>query len=317
MKGKNFLFTIFFLIFFPCFIFSCKQKNIKRDIVIVSSSWTGITIKTAVLSEILKSLGYNPEEKIISVPTIYESLSCKNADIFLGYWYPSMEILEKKYFKSGSVINYSINMKGARYTLAVPNYVAKAGFKNFSDICKYGRKLDYKIYGIEKGNDGNLIIKKMIIKNMFHLKSFKLIGSSESAMLFMVKKAVKQKKWIVFLAWSPHQMNKNIKLTYLNGSDKNTFGENNGESTIYTNVRKGFVGDFPEVAKLLSHFYFTIGMMNEIMDKVGNHNVDPRIAAMDWLKKNPSILKNWLNGVKDVKKNEALVVFQKYLRQHY
>ena len=166
------------------------------------------------------------------------------------------------------MVKYVINMPGAKYTLAVPTYCAEAGLKDFSDIAKYGDKLDWKIYGIEPGNDGNLIIQDMIDKNLFGLGKFKLVASSEIAMLSEAQAFAANDKWIVFLGWAPHSMNERIDMTYLTGSTADTFGDDNGTATVWTNIRKGFDKDNPNVAKLFKNMVFPVDMMNQIMTAV-------------------------------------------------
>ena len=80
--------------------------------------------------------------------------------------------------------------------------------------------------------------------------------SSEQGMLAQVARAVKRKRWIVFLGWEPHPMNANFEMAYLSGGD-DWFGPNFGGATVYTNIRKGYAGDCPNVSKLLSNLRFT------------------------------------------------------------
>ncbi len=47
------------------------------------------------------------------------------------------------------------NLEGAKYTLAVPDYTHAAGLQDFKDIQRFAADLNYSIYGIEPGNDGN------------------------------------------------------------------------------------------------------------------------------------------------------------------
>ena len=131
---------------------------------IASVAWTGVTIKSELAVSLLKSLGYEAENKVYGVPFVYAALSSDSADVFYGNWMPSMATVANKFFSDGSVIKYVANMPGAKYTLAVPSYCADGGLKDFSDIVKFGEKLDWKIHGIEAGNDGNLIIRNMIEK---------------------------------------------------------------------------------------------------------------------------------------------------------
>lgn len=284
---------------------------------LASVSWTGVTVKTELAVAILESLGYEAENVTLSVPFVYSALSTDGADAFLGNWMPSMESVAGKFFKNGSVIKYVANMPGAKYTLAVPTFCAEGGLKDFADIAKFGDKLDWKIFGIEAGNDGNLIIRDMIEKNMFGLGKFELVPSSEVAMLAEVQSRVKQGRWIVFLGWSPHSMNERIDMTYLTGSTNETFGPNNGTATVWTNLRKGFAEEQPNVAKLLKNMTFPIDMMNQIMTRLyESKSIEPGDAGLAWLKANPDTYRRWLDGVTTVDGKPAVDAFEAYLKQH-
>ncbi len=260
--------------------------------------WTDITATTAATSVVLKSLGYAPNAKVLSVPVTYKSLENKDIDVFLGNWMPTMEGDLAAYRDNGSVeVLPTPNLEGAKYTLAVNKIAADAGMKTFADIAKFKDQLDGKIYGIEPGNDGNRLIQSMFDKNAFGLKGFEVVESSEQGMLSQVKRSNKRKKMIVFLGWEPHPMNANFKLTYLSGGD-DYFGPNLGGATIYTNVRKGYVGECPNVGKLLGNLKFSLAMENEIMGAILDDGQDPDKAAEAWLKKHPDVVKGWVSGVK-------------------
>jgi len=260
--------------------------------------WTDITATTATTSAILSSLGYIPHAKILSVPVTYKSLENKDIDIFLGNWMPTMEGDLGPYRDKGSVeVLPTANLEGAKYTLAVNKIAADAGLKNFADIAKFKDPLDGKIYGIEPGNDGNRLIQDMLDKNAFGLKGFNLVESSEQGMLAQVARANKRNKMVVFLGWEPHPMNANFKLTYLTGGD-DYFGPNLGGATVYTNVRKGYTAECPNVGKLLGNLKFSLAMENEIMGEILDKGQDPDMAAKAWLKKHPDVVEHWLSGVK-------------------
>jgi len=285
-----------------------------KKIKFVSVGWTGVTVKTELGVKVLKSLGYDAENIMVSVPIAYKAMATGDADIFLGNWMPSMESIAGKYFKRGSVIKYVANMLGAQYTLAVPSYAFKGGLKDFSDIAKFGDKLDWKIYGIEEGNDGNKIIQDMIDKNMFNLGKFKLISSSEAGMLSQVKGYTTTGKWAVFLGWAPHYMNEIIDMKYLTGSTAETFGGNNGTAVVYTNIRKGFDKEEPNIATFLKNFKFSTKMMNQIMTNLHkDENLKPVDAGLTWIKAHPAVYSKWLEGVKTVDGKSALATFRKYI----
>ena len=258
--------------------------------------WTDVTATTALTSLILKDLGYTPKITVLSVPVTYQSLKNKDLDVFLGNWMPSMEADRKPFTDDKSIDVVGANLEGAKYTLAVPQYTYDAGLKDFSDIQKFGKELNFKIYGIEPGNDGNRHILDLIKDKKMGFEKFSLVESSEQGMLAQVEKDYRGKKPIVFLGWDPHPMNKQFKMQYLTGGD-DTFGPNFGGATVYTNVRAGYAAECPNVGKLLSNLKFNLTSEDAMMDAILNHKMDPSKAASQWLKANKSVLSTWLDGV--------------------
>ena len=278
---------------------------------IAKVGWTGVTIKSEIAEFTLDNLGYEVDNVTMSVPIVYAALSTKDADFFLGNWMPSMANIADKYFEDGTVIQYCKNMPGAKYTLAVPSYCIDMGLKDFSDISKFGDELEWKIYGIEAGNDGNKVIHKMIDNDMFGLGEFKLVPSSEMAMLAQVQSYAKEKKPIVFLGWAPHSMNERIDMTYLTGSTAETFGPNDGSATVWTNTRVGLEKEMPNVALYLRNLDFPVSMINQIMTQLHEDNtLSPREAGLKWVSNHPEKYKEWLKGVKTFDGKPALDVFE-------
>jgi glycine betaine/proline transport system substrate-binding protein len=274
--------------------------------------WTDITATTAATTVVLEGLGYEPEAQVLSVPVTYASLKNKDIDIFLGNWMPTMEGDLAPYRDDGSVEVLGVNLEGAKYTLAVPAFVAASGLKDFADIAKFRDQLDGKIYGIEPGNDGNRLIQQMIDDDAFGLKGFEVVESSEQGMLAQVARSVKRKESVVFLGWEPHPMNANFDMTYLSGGD-DWFGPNFGGATVYTNVRKGYAQDCPNVGRLLANLKFSLKMENEIMGAILNDGEEPNKAAAAWLKKNAGVLDGWLAGVETADGGGGLAAVKKHL----
>lgn len=296
------------------FVMGGVAQAAQNDVRFVSVGWTGVSVKTELAVKVLNSLGYSATNLLVSVPIAYKAMDMNEADVFLGNWMPSMQTVAEKFFKKGTVEQYVPNMPGAKYTLAVPTYVAEGGLRNFSDIAKYADKLENRIYGIEEGNDGNAIIEDMIKKDMFGLGEFTLVPSSESGMLSQVKAYAKDHKWIVFLGWAPHSMNENIDMTYLDGSTAETFGPNDGNATVYTNIRTGFAEEQPNVGRFLKNLTFPISMMNQIMVALHEEKgLSTEEAGIRWVKAHPEIAEKWLAGVQTVDGKPALPAFMSYL----
>jgi glycine betaine/proline transport system substrate-binding protein len=258
--------------------------------------WTDVTATTALVGQLLHSIGYEPSITVLSVPVTFASLQNKDIDVFLGNWMPAQEADRKPYDADGSVVVIGPNLLGAKYTLAVPSYAYDAGLRDFKDIHGYAAALNNSIYGIEPGNDGNRLVLKMLKQDQFGLGDFKLIESSEQGELAQVERAYRSKQPIVFLAWEPHPMNMRFELKYLNGGDE-VFGPNFGGATIYTVTRKGYSAECPNVGRLLANLKFTLRGESEMMAAILDRHEQPDVAAAEWLKANPTTAKAWLDGV--------------------
>jgi glycine betaine/proline transport system substrate-binding protein len=258
--------------------------------------WTDVTATTALVGQLLRSIGYHPSITVLSVPVTFASIQNKDIDVFLGNWMPAQEADRSKYVADGSVVVIRPNLEGAKYTLAVPAYSYEAGLKDFKDIHRFAGELNHSIYGIEPGNDGNRLVLKMLKQDEFGLGDFKLIESSEQGELAQVERAYRSKQPIVFLAWEPHPMNMRFELKYLEGGD-DVFGPNYGGATIYTVTRRGYLEECPNVGRLLRNLKFTLRGESEMMAAILDRHEQPDIAAAEWLKANPTTTKAWLDGV--------------------
>ena len=267
-----------------------------KEVAFSDVGWSCITATTAVATTILDGLGYQPKATVLSVPVTFASLSNGDIDAFLGLWLPTQQSMIDPYFADGSVEKVGINLEGAKYTLAVPSYVYEGGVKTFADIAKHADKFDNKIYGIEPGNDGNLIIQNMIDTDAFGLQDFEVVESSEQGMLSQVERAVRSDEWIAFLGWEPHPMNRRFDMNYLEGGDDH-FGPNLGGATVYSLSRAGYGDACPNVAALLKNMRFTLALENEMMTYMLDDGMDPAAAARKLLASHPDLIDQWLEGV--------------------
>jgi glycine betaine/proline transport system substrate-binding protein len=255
--------------------------------------WTDITATTAVTSIILNALGYETETKILSVPVTYTSMAEGDIDVFLGNWMPTMEGDIAPYRDAGTVEIVRENLKGTQYTLATNAKGAELGIKTFADITAQKDALDGKIYGIEAGNDGNRLILDLIANDTYGMSELELVESSEQGMLAQVARADERGEPVVVLGWAPPPMNSAFQMTYLTGGEE-WFG---AEGSVYTNTRKGYSAECPNIGALLANLEFTLPMENDIMGMILNDGQDPTEAAMAWLRANPDAVMPWLSGV--------------------
>lgn len=256
--------------------------------------WTDLALTNATAALLLKSLGYETEQTLIGLNVTYEMLKTNQIDAFLGNWRPVQDEQFKSYFDKGEVEVITTNLTGAKFTLAVPAYVADAGVKSYDDLAKHADKFASTIYGIEAGSNQPLL--DMIAADRHGLKDWNVVESSETAMLTQVDKMTKNQDWIVFLAWEPHPMNLNYKLTYLSGGDAE-YGPNFGGATVRTITRPGYAKECPNVTKLLENLTFDLDYENFGMNAIMTDGEEPAVAAKSLIAKRPELLKQWLEGV--------------------
>ena len=114
-------------------------------------------------------------------------------------------------------------------------------------------QLEGKLDGIEPGSGANGTISKMISDNTFGLSGFKLVESSEQAMLSETAHRIKEGKPVVFFGWQPHPMNVNLPMVYLTKGNDNAFSVRTrcGGATVVTLTRAGYARECPNVERLL------------------------------------------------------------------
>jgi len=264
--------------------------------------WSDIAATNAITGFLLDGMGYKAKVDTLAVPITFGGLKDGQVDVFLGNWMPAQQGFYDKFVANGDVTQLAKNLDGTEFTLAVPDYVWNAGVHDFADLNKYADKFDRKIYGIGSGAPANISLQEIIKKNDFDMGQWKLVESSEQAMLAEVSRAVKKQKFVTFLGWTPHPMNVQLKMHYLKGGEK-YFGDT---GSVHTLTRKGYAQACPNVGKLLTNLNFTQEMENSIMAEVVNKKVSNADAAKAWIKANPAVLDKWLDGVKTVDGKDAL-----------
>jgi glycine betaine/proline transport system substrate-binding protein len=267
-----------------------------REVRLADIGWTDVAATTALTALLLRDLGYQPRTVALTIPATYQALKAGEVDAFLGNWMPAMEQDRKPFVDDKSIVVLGPNLSGARYTLAVPQYLYDRGLHSFADIHDFGKELNWRIWGIEQGNDGNRHVLDLIRADRDGLGKFQLVESSEQGMLAELDKDYRARRPIVFLGWEPHPMNVLYKIAYLTGGD-DTFGPDQGAASVYTNLRTGFAEGCPNAAKLLGNETFTLQGEDEMMNLILTRKLDPAKAAAAWAKAHKDAIRPWLDGV--------------------
>ncbi len=263
--------------------------------------WPGVTVKTHVAKKVLDHLGYETAMTSGSQAIVFKGMDTGDLDVFLGNWMPTMKIHFDEYQKKGTVKAVRNNLLDVVYKTAVPEYVYEAGVQSLADLNEYADKFNKTVYGIEPGNEGNLIIKDAIDNNTYNLEGWTLQSSSTAGMLTSVKRAVNNEEWIAFNGWKPHYMNVMFDLRYLDDPE----GIWGSGERVQTVVRTGYEEENPNVYKFLEQFKVTAPMQNEWIDMYKRQEMDPEVVAEKWIANNLDVVNQWIYGVESTDGNMA------------
>ncbi len=289
-----------------------QEASSCKTIRIADIGWVDNAANNSILEVLAEGLGYQPKKTMVSLPITLASIQKKQMDVYLDYWSPSTDETVQPYRDKKTVkISEEPNMRGAKYTLAVPTYLYEKGLKDFADIPRFKEELKGKIHGIEAGSGGNKQLNQIIADNKFGLGDFKLIESSEAAMRTAVARAIKKEEAIVFLAWSPHPMNLQFDMTYLSGGD-DYFGPNYGAAEVYTITATDFDQRCPNAAKLVANLTYTTDMEAALMARIMERE-EPTTVARDWIRSNPQWLDTWLADVTTIDGKDGLDAVKNHL----
>lgn len=267
-----------------------------RTVRLSDPGWTDIASTNAIAATLLDALGYEAEVRTLSVPVGYAAMGDGDIDVFLGNWMPAQQAFRDELEAEGAAQVLTQNLSGAKFTLAVPAYVAEAGVTDFADLAENAERFDERIYGIESGAPANQSIQAMIEAGDFGLGDWQVVESGEQAMLAQVARAERGEDWIVFLAWAPHPMNTQHELAYLSGGDE-YFGPDFGGAEVYTLARTGWPEACPNAARLFGNLVFDIELENEMMRLILDEGAAPDEAARTYLAANPEAVGPWIEGV--------------------
>jgi len=265
--------------------------------------WGDIAVTNALTDTVLNAIGYNTQPQTLAVPVIYQGLKDGQVDLFQGNWMPAQSALRAKYQGGYEVL--TTNLTGAKFTLAVPDYVAATGVHSVADLGKFSARFGGKIYGIEPGAPANKNISAIIGDSSYGLGGWQLVASSEAGMLSQVQRAEAAHQWIVFLAWEPHPMNVRFHITYLNGGDK-YFGPDYGAAAVYTLGRPGLATQCPNLARFISQVRFDVDTENALLAPVAEGKAEVEPEARAYLASHPALLASWLTGVTTLDGKPAL-----------
>ncbi|WP_280540283.1 ABC transporter substrate-binding protein [Chromohalobacter sp. 11-W] len=255
--------------------------------------WPGATVKSEVARQLLDTLGYNTTLREASSSIILEGMSSGDLDINMALWRPSQSGMLDPRLAAGELVEVVKNIDGARFKLAVPEYVWDAGVHSMADLAEHAERFDHTFYGIEPGNVGNELMQKAIDDGTYDLSDWRVAASSETGMMSQVESDIRNDQWIAFLGWEPHWMNVDFDIRYLKDPE-NLWGDASSVSSV---VASDFAEHHPNVITFLENMIVPIEVQDQWVYAYSREDQSLEDVAADWIQSHPERVNAWLEGV--------------------
>ena len=275
---------------------SAGSKN--KTLTLGSIGWTedvAVSNLTKVLME--DNLGYKQVQikGPLDLGPLFQGVAGGDLAAFQDVWLPNNKnYLNKPQIKPQVELLKPWYQGKTKYGLAVPTYMKKKGIVSIADLDKAGTN---EITGIEAGASFMPVIRNKIIPG-YNLKNMKLVTSSTAGMLAELQKKYSAREPIIIPAWSPHWMNTKYDLWYLK-DPKGLEKPFSNSSRITTVVNKDLKSNDPMAYAFMKAIKLNADQVNQLELEINKAGVnDPTKGTRNWVKKNQSVVKPWIQAAK-------------------
>ncbi len=224
----------------------------------------------------------------------YRDVASGELDAFQDVWLPNQEDFLDEV--AGDVEHLGPWFLGkTRQGMAVPAYmdVESIGQLNGTDA--------EFIFGIEPssammrevvGGDAGGVIPAYGLEQ-------KLVQAPTAGMLYEVGRRYEAREEFAFLAWSPHWMNQEFDIRYLD-DPKDTFGKTNDPAECSTIVSGDLREEDPVAYALMDALALTEEQIDALEYAI-NEEGDPLAGARQWASENREVVRSWIEAARNVR----------------
>ncbi|MYL22352.1 ABC transporter substrate-binding protein [Vreelandella massiliensis] len=261
-------------------------------------AWPGVTVKTALTAQLLEALGYEVRQQELGSTITYEAMNQGEIDAFMAAWLPAQNGMYETAMARDTIVDLGNNVDGARLGFAVPTYVYDAGLTSAAQFANeaFAERLDQTIYSIEVGSGMSDLLNAAVDDDVYGLGDWKLSETSTPGMLSAAADAINRDEWIVFAGWTPHWMNIEYDIRYLDDPE-NIWGESGGRSDVKTLVTRDFYAANPNATRLLDQIAFSAEDQSAMIYGFSYEEREPEQVALEWMRDNPERVQAFLEGV--------------------
>jgi glycine betaine/proline transport system substrate-binding protein len=218
----------------------------------------------------------------------YRGVASGDLDAFQDVWLPNQQALLDEY--AGDVEHLGPWYMGeTEQGMAVPAYM---DVKSIDQLNGTDAKL---IYGIEASSVVMHEVEEGVIPE-YHLKQ-QLVEGPTAGMLDQVGRLYSTREDFVFLAWSPHWMNRRYDIRYLE-DPKDALGPTNDPARLSTIVRGGLREGDNEAYALIDALELDEGQI-EGLEYAINKADNPAAGARRWVSEHREVVRPWIEAARN------------------
>lgn len=245
----------------------------------------------ALWKHLLEKKGWHVKTKSMELGPIFTGVSSGEIDGYLDTWLPNTHKSYVKKYKDDLKVLDAWN-KEAELGLAVPDYLDDV--QTLDDLRDHANKFDDKIVGIEPGSGQMKLLKDEVLPAYGLDKEFHLVGSSSSAMLVSLKKALANKDPVVVALWKPHWAWSRYQHIRFLKDPKDAWPP---PDSVHMVLNKKFVKDHSEVTGWFQNTKLNAEQWNDLMLAV-QKSKNSEQGVRSWLKKsaNRKLVEDWTDS---------------------
>jgi glycine betaine/proline transport system substrate-binding protein len=127
----------------------------------------------------------------------------------------------------------------------------------------------------------------------------KLVEGPTAGMLAEVERRYGAREEFVFLAWSPHWMNRRYDIRYLE-DPKDAMGETNDPAECSTIVREDLRDEDPAAHAFMDALELTEEQINGLEYAINGED-DPLVGARRWASENREVVRPWIDAARNAR----------------
>ena len=267
----------------------------KKELVMGDLGWDeGVAVSNLTKALLEDELGYDSVElKTLDAAPLFERVGNGELDAFQDVWMPNHQEYLSTVQDDVEQLDPWFRDK-TRVGIAVPSYM------NITSIPQLNQTATEEIGGIKPEAEISKRISDVVIPT-YGLTQEYSSWDAPAAMLFEADKRIRNREPFAFIAWSPHWMNQEYDLVYLD-DPKDALGELNDYSTITTIVRKPLSNDEPVAYAFMKALALTEEQTDDLESTI-NAAGDPLLGARQWVKNNRGVVQPWIDAANQARES--------------